>query len=127
MKMNQMAEQRAAVYPPANYFGKPPKEGEDPFNKRQVRQLNDISFSEDSDEEDIRNIKRMPKTIMNEENLKQVLSTETLGLNLENHYWLKNNIISKVGRMSPNLLSLSLRRMKFITNPTFAEIFRNLT
>ena len=69
----------------------------------------------------------MPKTIMNEENLKQVLSAETLGLNLENHYWLKNNIISKVGKMSPNLISLSLRRMKFINNPTFAEIFRNLT
>ena len=56
-----------------------------------------------------------------------MLSTETLGLNLENHYWLKNNIIGKIGKMSPNLLKLSLRRMKFITNPTFAEIFRNLT
>ena len=69
----------------------------------------------------------MPKTIMNEENLKQVLSHETLGLNLENHYWLKNNIIGKVGKMAPNLVSLTLRRMKFISNPTFAEIFRNLT
>ena len=64
---------------------------------------------------------------MNEENLKNTLSEETLGLNLENHYWLKNNIISKVGKMAPNLVFLSLRRMKFITNPVFAEIFHSLT
>ena len=70
MKMNAMAESKAAVFPPANYFGRAPKEGEDPFNKRQVRQLNDISFPEDSDPEEFRNMKRMPKTIMNEENLK---------------------------------------------------------
>jgi len=64
---------------------------------------------------------------MNEENLKKVLTEESLGLNLENHYWLKSDIISKIGRMAPNLISLSLRRMKFITNPIFAEIFHSLT
>lgn len=66
----------------------------------------------------------MPRTILNEENLRECLSTETLRLNLENHYWLKNNMIDKVGRMAPNIQVLSLRRMKFITNPVFAQIFR---
>lgn len=28
--------------------------------------------------------------------------------------------------MAPNLMSLSLRRMKFITNPIFAEVFKHL-
>lgn len=69
----------------------------------------------------------MPKTIMNEENLRKCLCEETLGLNLENHYWLKNETISKIGKMAPNLIYLSLRRMKFISNPIFAEIFQSLT
>lgn len=86
--------------------------------------LNDISFDEDEDWEEIKNMKRMPRTILNEENLREYLSHETLRLNLENHYWIKNNMIDKVGRMAPNIQVLSLRRMKFITNPVFAQIFK---
>ena len=127
MKMNQMAEKKASIYPASNYFGRTPNANEDPYNRRVIRKLNDISFEDDSDPEEIMNLKRMPKTIMNEENLKRVLTEETLGLNLENHYWLKDDILSKLGRMAPNLLFLSLRRMKFISNPVFAEIFHCLT
>ena len=92
-----------------------------------IRELNDISFDEDSDEyEEIKNLKRQPKTILNEENLKAYLSDETTKLDSENHYWLRNNFIDKVGRMAPNLQHLSLRRMKFINNTCFAEIFKYL-
>ena len=66
----------------------------------------------------------MPRTVLNEENLREFLSDETLRLNLENHYWIKNNFIDKIGRMAPNIQYLSLRRMKFITNPVFAQIFK---
>mmetsp|Transcript_10602 Transcript_10602/g.14287 ORF Transcript_10602/g.14287 Transcript_10602/m.14287 type:complete len:258 (+) Transcript_10602:1311-2084(+) len=69
----------------------------------------------------------MPRTILNEENLREYLSENTLRLNLENHYWIKNNMICNIGRMAPNLLVLSLRRMKFITNPIFAEVFKYLS
>ena len=69
----------------------------------------------------------MPRTVLNEENLREFLCDETLRLNLENHYWIKNNMISNIGRMAPNLMVLSLRRMKFITNPVFAEVFKYLT
>ena len=65
--------------------------------------MNDISFEEDSDWEDNKNLKRMPRTILNEENLREFLSDETLRLNLENHYWIKNNFIDKIGRMAPNI------------------------
>ena len=120
-----MAESKASIYPPSNFFGSPPDENEDPYNRRVVRKLNDISFSDDSDPEEIANLKRMPKTVMNEENLKEVLSTETLGLNLENHYWLKNNIMSKIGKMAPNLTFLSLRwtGAQPACNDTRQEIF----
>ena len=69
-------------------------------------------------------MKRMPRTILDEENLRECLSEETLRLNLENHYWIKNNVIEKIGRMAPNIIVLSLRRMKFITNPVFAQVFK---
>jgi len=93
---------------------------------RKVKELNDISFEEDEDWEEIRNLKRMPRTILNEENLREYLSEETLRLNLENHYWIKNNVIEKIGRMAPNLQVLSLRRMKFVNNLVFAQIFKYL-
>jgi len=65
--------------------------------------LNDISFEEDKDWEEIKNLKRQPRTILNEENLREYLSHETLRLNLENHYWIKNNMLDKIGRMAPNI------------------------
>ena len=66
----------------------------------------------------------MPRTILSEENLREYLNPDTLRLNLENHYWIKNNMIDKIGRMSPNIQVLNLRRMKFINNPAFAQVFK---
>jgi hypothetical protein len=68
----------------------------------------------------------MPKTVLNEENLKNILCQETTRLMLENHYWLKNNFLSKIGNMAPNLVEFSMRRMKALDNLSFAEIFKNL-
>jgi len=125
--MNERAESRGNLLPQSAFHGKAPKEDADPYNRRVIRELNDISFDEDSDEyEEIKNLKRQPKTILNEENLKAYLSDETTKLDLENHYWLRNNFIDKIGRMAPNLQHLSLRRMKFINNTCFADIFRYL-
>jgi hypothetical protein len=45
----------------------------------------------------------MPRTVLTEDNLKKYLSQETLRLNLEHHYWLKDSFMSKLGRMAPNL------------------------
>lgn len=68
-----------------------------------MKALNDISFESDDDWEEVRNLKRMPKTILNAENLKEYLSPDTLRLNLENHYWINNNMIDKIGVMAPNI------------------------
>ena len=63
--------------------------------------------------------------MLTEENLKRYLSEETTKLNLEHHYWLKDNFLNKIGRMAPNLKVLSLRRLK-ITNDSFGELFKAL-
>lgn len=82
--------------------------------------MNDISFSEsDEDEvEDIKCLKRLPKTVITEEALKKYLGPETERVNLEHHYWVKDNFIDKIGRMAPNLTELSLRRMN-VSNRAF--------
>jgi len=88
-----------------NYFGKTPDPNKDIFNRRTVKQLEDISFSEDSEDdfEDVRNIKRQRRTILTEENLKQYLCDETVKLNIEHHTWLKDSFLSKLGKMARNL------------------------
>jgi len=113
-------EQRSSLYPQSAYFGNDPSLREDRFCENEVKELNDISFEEDSDWEEVKNLKRMPRTILNAENLREYLNDEALRLNLENHYWIKNDVIQNIGRMAPNLMVLSLRRMKFITNPVYA-------
>lgn len=44
--------------------------------------------------------------------MKGYLTAETTSLNLENHYWISNNFISKMSHLAPNLQSLSLSRMQ---------------
>lgn len=125
--MNDKADVVGPILPQANIVGKKEKAGKDRFNRRVVKQLDDISFDEDSDDyEEIKNLKRQPRNILNEEHLKEYLDKTTLKLDLENHYWLKNSFIDKLGRMAPNLQVFSLRRMKFIDDVTFAEIFKHL-
>lgn len=127
-RVNSKMEDRSNLLPLTNYFGKKPEPGKDPYDRRQVQQLNDISFEEDSEDdfEDVKNAKRQPRTVLTEENLKKYLSEETLKLNLEHHYWLKDTFLNKIGRMAPNLRILSLRRLK-ITDESFTTIFGSLT
>ena len=111
----------------SNYYGQTPDPSKDPFDRRKVKQLNDISFEESSDEEyeDQRHLKRLPKTIITEEALKEYIGIETEKLNLEHHYWIKESVLDKIGRMAPNLRELSLRRMK-ISNKAFKAIANEL-
>lgn len=126
--MNQLAADKAQLYPLSSFYGKKPDPKKDFFDRRVIKQLHDIDFEDDESEEDeeTKDLRRMPRNILNEENLRVALNDETIRLNLENHYWLKLSFLNKIGRMAPNLLELSLRRLKLITNPAFAEIFKPL-
>ena len=128
-KMNNKAKDVSALFPLQNYYGQTPDPERDPYNRRQVKQLNDISFDEsesgDEEFENIKNVKRMPQTVLTEENMKVYLTKETEKLNLEHSYWMKDTFIDKVGRMAPNLKELSLRRLK-ISNRAFHEIALHL-
>jgi len=119
--------EKSNIWPMDNYFGKKPDENKDPFNRRTVKQLNDISFSEDSEDdfEDVKVMKRQRRTILTEENLRKYLNDETIKLNLEHHNWLKDSLLNKLGKMAPNLQQLSLRRLA-ITDDSFGILCINL-
>ena len=130
-KTNEKVQSVAPLFPQQAYFGETPNPAKDPYDRRQVKQLNDISFEESEDSEGeadfeaVKSIKRLPQTVLTEENLKVYLTRETNKLDLEHAYWLKDTFLDKVGRMAPNLQELSLRRLK-ITNRAFIEIMTHL-
>ena len=125
-KMNPHTKS-AAVLPQKTYFGKELEEGKDRFDRRVVPTLEDLEYSEESDDpEELINLKRFQNTIMTEENMKKILSDETEKLDLEACYWISLSFASNIGKFAPNLLELSFRRITHFTNPTFAEIFQHL-
>ena len=122
-RVNANVEQISNIQPLANYFGKKPDLAKDKFDRNVVSKLSDISFEEDAEDdfEDIKNIKRQPKTVLTEENLRRYLSEETLKIDLEHHHWLSDGFINKIGRMAPNLRVRSVRRLK-ISDQSFYDI-----
>ena len=129
-KMNDKAREHVGLLPQQSFFGKTPDPTQDPYNRRKVKQLNDISFEESESGEDevfeaTKNLQRLPQTVLTEENLKVYLTHETEKLDLEHSYWLKDVFLDKVGRMAPNLKYLSLRRLK-LSDKAFTEIMTHL-
>lgn len=127
-KVHEGIADKSNLYPLSCYFGKKPDPDKDPFDRRSVKQLNDIDYSEDSEDdfEDVRDLKRQRQTVLTEENLRKYLSDETLKINLEHHYWLKNSFISKIGKMAPNLIEVNLRRLR-LTNGNFEDLVYHFT
>ena len=124
--MNEVAQDHSQLLPMSNFFGQPPNPEKDPYDRRKVKQLNDISFESDEDFEDVKNLKRLNQTVLTEETLRKYLGNETERVTLEHHYWINDHFLDKIGRMAPNLKELSLRRMK-ITNRAFTGIVQELS
>ena len=117
---------KSSVKPLSNYIGKTPDPERDIFDRR--TDVDHDPFKAPIDDgrdepEALRNLKRFPRSIINQENMQDILSKETEELNLESHYWLSNECIGSIGTMAPNLVALSLRRMPEVTNMTFRLIF----
>lgn len=65
-------------------------------------------------------------TVLTEDNLRKILTKETVKLNIEHHYWLKDNFLCKLGRLAPNLKILTVKRLP-ISNNSFTEIMKYCT
>lgn len=124
-ELNKKSQYLSPLKPMAAYCAPKPNPKKDPYDRRKVKQLDDISFESDDEPEEIKNLRRLPENVLTEENLKLCLSTDLKALNLNNHYWLKNNFIDKIGRMAPNLVELSIRGLK-VTTECFSDLVKHM-
>jgi len=119
-KMNERSLKFATIIPQHAYLG-PKQEG---FERRKVKQLDDIVFEDDFEEpEEALHFKRLPRSILTEDSLKIALTPTTEKLSLENHVWIRDNFLDKVGRLAPNLRDISLRGLE-ISGKSFIEIIK---
>jgi len=123
---NKNSQYISPLKPMDNYISGKPNPDKDPYNRRKVKQLDDISFESDNEIEEHKDYRRLPETILTQENLKISLTPDLKALNLNNHFWLKNNFIDKIGRMAPNLVELSIRGLQ-VTTDTFVDMIKHMS
>ena len=107
--MNLLIDEKyCTMFPKSSMLGpKPDKNFENP-----VKKIGDISFEEDNTEiETVKNLSRLPPENITEEWVKDNLSGNVTKINFENCYWLSKDLISKLGRLDPNLKKISLRNL----------------
>ena len=90
-----------------------------------MKQLNDISFSSNEEEEEFSNLNWLPGNVLTEDKIKEIVSSQTQKLILENHYWISDHFISKMGRMATNLKHLSFKGIN-MSNSAFMDCVSRL-
>ncbi|KAL4449212.1 hypothetical protein ABPG74_015594 [Tetrahymena malaccensis] len=75
---------------------------------RHVKQIGEITYEPNYESEEIRHLKKLPNSILTEQNLMEVLNSELKYLNLQNHTWIKNEFVNKIGYFAPNIEELNL-------------------
>ena len=101
-------EKYCTMYPKSAMLGPKP----DPNFENQVKKIGDISFEEDTTEgEGVKNLSRLPPENITEEWVKDNLNEKVTKINFANCYWLSKDLVSKLGRLDPNLKKISLRNL----------------
>lgn len=109
------------IFPKRIFLGEKPSTE---FSKP-MKRIGDISFEEEVYEpENVTHLKRWTPDNITNESIKDFLSSEVKILNIENHYWLSQDVISKIGRLAINLVDLNLRNLE-ILNPSLEMILKN--
>jgi hypothetical protein len=110
----------STIFPKNNMLG--PEE--DKSYCKKVKKIGDISFEENNTQsENIKNLMRLPPENVTEEWIKSNLNEKVKLLRLENCYWLSKDLISKIGRINPNLKELSFRNLN-IENSMIANLVK---
>ena len=107
--MNLLIDEKyCTMFPKSAMLGPKPDKN---FEKN-VKKIGDISFEEDKTEiETVKNLSRLPPENITEEWVKDNLNQNVSKINFENCYWLSKDLISKLGRLDPNLKKVSLRNL----------------
>ena len=101
-------EKYCTMFPKSAMLGPKP----DPNFENPVKKIGDISFEEDTTEgEGVKNLSRLPPENITEEWVKDNLNEKVTKINFANCYWLSKDLVSKLGRLDPNLKKISLRNL----------------
>ena len=101
-------EKYCTMYPKSAMLGPKP----DPNFENPIKKIGDISFEEDTTEgEGVKNLSRLPPENITEEWVKDNLNEKVTKINFANCYWLTKDLVSKLGRLDPNLKKISLRNL----------------
>ena len=106
---NQIFDEKyCTMYPKSAMLGPKP----DPNFENPVKKIGDISFEEDNTEgEGVKNLSRLPPENITEEWVKENLNEKVTKINFSNCYWLSKDLVSKLGRLDPNLKKISLKNL----------------
>ena len=106
---NQIFDEKyCTMYPKSAMLGPKP----DPNFENPVKKIGDISFEEDTTEgEGVKNLSRLPPENITEEWVKDNLNEKVTKINFSNCYWLSKDLVSKLGRLDPNLKKISLKNL----------------
>ena len=106
---NQIFDEKyCTMFPKSAMLGPKP----DPNFENSVKKIGDISFEEDTTEgEGVKNLSRLPPENITEEWVKDNLNEKVTKINFSNCYWLSKDLVSKLGRLDPNLKKISLKNL----------------
>jgi hypothetical protein len=77
---------------------------------QKVTQVGEIKYYEKGEEEDRRHFKALPHTVLTEQSLKSMLTSQLEALNLTNLSWITNDHMNKIGFLAPNIVELNISR-----------------
>ena len=82
-----------------------------------LKKIGDISFEEEIYEnEGIKRLKRVSCDNLTDESLKLFLNEKVKKLNIENNYWISQDVITKIGQLSNNIVELNIRNLNLNSN-----------
>lgn len=70
---------------------------------RKIKQIGEISYAPEFENEQMRHLKKLPNSIITEQSLMDILNPSLRYLNLQNHVWISSQLICKVGYLAPNI------------------------
>ncbi|KRX05466.1 hypothetical protein PPERSA_04503 [Pseudocohnilembus persalinus] len=88
---------------------------------RRIRQIGEISYKPKYESEEHRHYKKLSNNVLTEQNMMEIMDDNLTYLNLHNHTWIPNELISKIGYFAKNIQEIDLSETD-ITDDVIKEL-----
>lgn len=88
---------------------------------RKVRQIGEVYYNPVNEGEEMRHLKKLPNTVLNEHNLLEIMDSNLEYLDLQYKTDISNDLINKIGYLAENIKELVLIAVP-ITNEILIEL-----